>query len=51
MQLGKAVPKMSFSTRRIRLGVSHHGSPSRWTAPVKDVAPVERAAKVQKKRR
>lgn len=50
MQLGKAVPKMSFSTRRIRLGVSHHGSPSRWTAPVKEVA-VDRAAKVQKKRR
>jgi hypothetical protein len=50
MQLGKAVPKMSFSTRRIRLGVSHHGAPSRWIAPVKDVA-VERTAKVQKKRR
>jgi hypothetical protein len=50
MQLGKAVPKMSFSTRRIRLGVSHHGSPSRWTAPAKDVA-VERTTKVQKKRR
>jgi len=50
MQLGKAVPKMSFATRRIRLGVSHHGSPSRWTAPVKDVA-AERTVKVQKKRR
>ena len=50
MQLGKAAPKMSFSTRRIRLGVSHHGSPSRWTAPTKDVA-VERTTKVQKKRR
>lgn len=50
MQLGKAVPKLSFMTRRIRLGVSHQGAPSRWIAPVKDVA-VERPTKVPKKRR
>lgn len=52
MHLGKAVPKLvpSFSRRRIRLGVAHHGAPSRWSAPVKDVA-TERTGKVQKKRR
>jgi hypothetical protein len=52
MHLGKAVPKLvpSFSRRRIRLGVAHHGAPSRWTAPVKDVA-AERPGKPQKKRR
>jgi hypothetical protein len=52
MHLGKAVPKLvpSFSTRRIRLGVSHSGVPSRWVAPVKE-APVERTTKAQKKRR
>jgi len=38
MHLGKARPKlsMSFSTRRIRLGVAHHGAPSTYTAPSKD---------------
>ena len=52
MYLGKAAPKLvpSFSTRRIRLGVSHSGTPSRWVAPAKEVA-VERSGKVQKKRR
>jgi hypothetical protein len=51
MHLGKAVPKLvpSFSRRKIRLGVAHHGAPSRWTAPVKEVT--ERTGKVQKKRR
>ena len=52
MLIGKALPKLvpSFSRRKIRLGVAHHGAPSRWTAPVKDVA-AERTGKVQKKRR
>ena len=52
MHLGKSVPKLvpSFSRRKIRLGVAHHGAPSRWSAPVKDVA-TERTGKVQKKRR
>ncbi|MGE0547541.1 MAG: hypothetical protein AB7R00_10805 [Kofleriaceae bacterium] len=38
MQFGKAAPKLalSCSRRRIRLGVSHHGNPSAWTAPTKD---------------
>jgi len=36
MVLGKPRPKISWSSRRIRLGVSHHGAPSTWTAPVKD---------------
>jgi len=51
MHLGKAVPKlaMSFSTRRIRLGVAHHGAPSAWTAPTKDAEP--NRTKPQKKRR
>jgi hypothetical protein len=33
---GKPRPKISWSSRRIRLGVAHHGAPSTWTAPVKD---------------
>jgi len=47
---GKARPKLalSFSTRRIRLGVAHHGAPSAWTAPVKEVAA---ETKPHKKRR
>jgi hypothetical protein len=51
MLLGKARPKLalSFSTRRIRLGVAHHGAPSAWAAPTKDV-PTERS-KPHKKRR
>ncbi len=51
MYLGKARPKlaMSFSTRRIRLGVAHHGAPSAWSAPTKDV-PAE-PSRPNKKRR
>ncbi|MEJ7601607.1 MAG: hypothetical protein WKG01_27135 [Kofleriaceae bacterium] len=47
MQLGKARPMklaMSFSTRRIRLALAHHGAPSAWSAPIKD-NPVEREKK------
>ena len=38
MTLGKARPKfaLSFTTRRIRLGVANHGAPSAYTAPSKD---------------
>jgi hypothetical protein len=36
MVLGKTRPKISWSSRRIRLGVSHHGAPSAWIAPAKD---------------
>jgi hypothetical protein len=39
MALGKVRPKISWSSRRIRLGVAHHGAPSTWTAPAKDRAP------------
>jgi hypothetical protein len=42
MTLGKARPKLSFTTRKIRLGVAHHGAPSTYTAPSKD-AHAERA--------
>jgi hypothetical protein len=38
MHLGSKRPKISWSSRRIRLGVAHHGAPSAWTAPAKDVA-------------
>jgi hypothetical protein len=38
MVLGKSRPKISWSSRRIRLGVAHHGTPSSWTPPVKDHA-------------
>jgi hypothetical protein len=50
MNLGKARPKLSlsFASRRIRLGVSHHGAPSSWTAPVKDQHPDR--AKTKKRR-
>jgi hypothetical protein len=54
MTLGKARPKllMSWSSRKLRLGVSHHGTASSWTAPTKDAAPAEnRGGKAQKKRR
>jgi hypothetical protein len=49
MQLGMKRPKIgiSWSSRRIRLGVAHHGAPSAWTAPAKEVS--ER--KPNKKRR
>jgi hypothetical protein len=41
----KARPKlsMSFSTRKIRLGVAHHGAPSTYTAPQKDFLPAPQA--------
>jgi hypothetical protein len=39
MHLGSKRPKISWSSRRIRLGVAHHGAPSAWTAPAKDIAP------------
>jgi len=48
MVLGKPRPKISWSSRRIRLGVAHHGAPSSWTPPVKDHT-LERTK--QKKRR
>ena len=38
MTLGIKRPKISWTSRRIRLGVAHHGAPSAWTAPTKDVA-------------
>jgi hypothetical protein len=51
MQLGTKRPKIgiSWSSRRIRLGVAHHGAPSAWTAPAKEVS--ERKASAGKKRR
>jgi hypothetical protein len=49
MVLGKLRPKVSWSSRRIRLGVSHQGAPSSWVAPVKD--PVTERIKPTKKRR
>jgi len=48
--LGKKGPKVSFQARRLRLGVAHHGAPSAWTAPTKDIAP-ERPSKPSKKNR
>ena len=38
MTLGKARPKfaLSYTTRRIRLGVTHSGAPSTYMAPSKD---------------
>jgi hypothetical protein len=46
MHLGK-LPKLALtcSRRRIRIGVSHHGSASTWTAPAKDHAPDRKANK------
>ena len=52
MHLGKRGPKIaigSWSSRRLRLGVAHHGAPSAWMAPVKDTVPEQR--KPTKKRR
>lgn len=41
MHPGKARPKLelavSFARRRLRLGVAHHGAPSAWVPPAKDV--------------
>jgi hypothetical protein len=42
MHPGIKRPKISWSSRRIRLGVSHNGSPSAWTAPTKEVAAPDR---------
>ena len=50
MHLGIKRPKISWSSRRIRLGVAHHGAPSAWTAPTKD-APSDRRQQPNKKRR
>jgi hypothetical protein len=40
MHPGKVRPKLelgvSFTRRRLRLGVAHHGSPGAWVAPVKE---------------
>jgi hypothetical protein len=36
MIVGKPRPKISWSSRRIRLGVAHHSAPSSWVAPAKD---------------
>jgi hypothetical protein len=52
MHLGKRGPKIaigSWSSRRIRFGIAHHGAPSAWTAPAKDTAVEHR--KHHKKRR
>lgn len=50
MLLGLKRPKISFTARRMRLGVAHHGAPSAWTAPAKDAAP-ERSKHPSKKQR
>jgi hypothetical protein len=49
MLLGKLRPKISWSSRRLRLGIAHHGAPSLWTAPIKDRATEQERPK--KKRR
>lgn len=48
MQLGKGSMKLafSFSTRRIRLGVAHHGAP----APIQPIAQ-EKSAKLPGKKK
>jgi hypothetical protein len=42
MHQGKARPKLelgvSFTRRRLRLSVAHHGAPGAWRAPTKDTA-------------
>jgi hypothetical protein len=48
MHLGIKRPKISWSSRRIRLAVAHHGAPSAWTAPTKDAGGDR---KVQNKKR
>jgi hypothetical protein len=51
MHLGsKAFPKISWTSRRIRLGVAHHGAPSGWVAPTKD-ADIKPEKKQKKNRR
>jgi len=51
MHLGIKRPKISWTSRRIRLGVAHHGAPSAWTAPTKDTAPAPVDRKQQNKKR
>ena len=50
MQLATKRPKIgvSWSSRRLRLGVAHHTTASSWQAPQKEVA--ERPAKGKKRR-
>jgi hypothetical protein len=36
MALGKVRPKISWSSRNLRLGVSHNSASSTWTPPTKD---------------
>jgi hypothetical protein len=45
MHLGSKRPKISWSSRRIRLGVAHHGAPSSWVAPVKADVPERKQPK------
>jgi hypothetical protein len=49
MHLGSKHPKLSWTSRRIRLGVANSGTPSSWIAPSKDTVQTER--KQQKKNR
>ncbi|HUJ58690.1 MAG TPA: hypothetical protein VLX92_09360 [Kofleriaceae bacterium] len=48
MHLGIKRPKISWSSRRIRLGVAHHGAPSSWVAPTKET--IERKHPNKKRR-
>ena len=51
MQLGIKRPKIaigSWSSRRLHLGVAHHGTATSWQAPQKEVT--ERSAKKKKRR-
>jgi hypothetical protein len=41
----KPRPKISWSSRRIRLAVAHHGAPSTWSAPAKDHHPQTKPVK------
>jgi len=50
MHLGSKRPKVSWSSRRIRLGVAHHGAPSAWNAPTKDVAQDRKPHNAKKRR-
>jgi len=50
MHLGSKRPKISWSSRRIRLGVAHHGAPSGWVAPTKDVTPNPKHQNAKKRR-
>jgi len=51
MQLGIKRPKIaigSWSSRRLRLGVAHHGTATSWQAPQKEVS--ERRPATKKRR-